>query len=116
MSNVVEHKVETADGIVDRIIHAYYNEHHNINKYRSDLADAIRTARVEGFMECKRRVVEGIDYREKRTQDSIDVLESERKKLTPDGRASAYQDDLESRVAELAVLRGHIKGMVAKRA
>ena len=101
---------QTCEERVDAIIHRYYHEHHNLNTYRQELAIAIRQAHTAGFMECKRAVVDGLAYRQDRTQQSLETMESVRKDPSGD---PAFQD-LKSRSGELSTLYSWVKGLVVK--
>ena len=104
-------KIETLEDrkptqVIDRILADYYAIHHDKDKFRNELVEAAG-GKVMGFMEAKRRVVDGLDYRLERLQESLAVLKRE-------GNSQDLVVDMESRIDEVETFRAHIKGMVTK--
>jgi tryptophanyl-tRNA synthetase len=90
--------------IIDGILADYYAIHHDKDRFRRELVESAR-GKVVGFMEAKRRVVEGLDYRLERLQESLAVLKKE-------GNSQDLVVDMESRIDEVETFRAHLKGMV----
>lgn len=93
---------------VQAAIKRFYYEHHDKIKMENELHTEVLNAKVEGFTETKRKVVEALDYRIARTQESLEVLNRKEEKV------QSVIDDMESRVDELETFRNYVKGMVIK--
>lgn len=92
---------------VEALVHSFYHEHHDLGRFKTELAAAVGP-KIEGFTECKRRVVEAFDYRLDRMNESLAVLRKNPEKVR------SVIDDMESRVDELESFRSYVKGMVTR--
>jgi len=98
----------TAEQKIDQIIYDYYQVHHNTNRFRSELIEAVSSskARVEGFMECKRRVTSALDHRIADCAAALKVLTS----------LKSVHAEVDARKDEMESFRSYVKGMVVKAA
>lgn len=101
-------KVSKALQAVRAVIKRFYYEHHDKIKMEQELEKEVKDARVRGFMQNKRRVVESIDYRIARLKESAEILKRDPKKL------DLMLKDVESRAEELESVRIYVQGMVIK--
>lgn len=100
--------ISKARALVQSVLTRFYTVHHNKETFETELVDEVNSARVRGFGETKRRVIEAMDYRIARLTESLDVLNRQPEKVR------SVIDDMQSRVDELETIRNYVKGMVIK--
>lgn len=102
--------ISKARALIQSVMTRYYRVHHNVDTFENELVDEIGSARVRAFASTKRQVLEALDYRLARLNDSLEVLQKNREKF----ESNYLFDDMESRIDELETFRNYVKGMVIK--